>query len=105
LHAAAGRRHLARPGERAGRGRGDDARTLGAARAIAAGARGLSALPIEAVLPALLAALRERPNAVLVAPPGAGKTTAVAPALRAEPWCEGEILLLSPRRLAARAAA
>ncbi len=65
----------------------------------------MSALPIEAVLPALLAALRERPNAVLVAPPGAGKTTAVAPALRAEPWCEGEILLLSPRRLAARAAA
>ena len=45
------------------------------------------------------------PNAVLVAPPGAGKTTAVAPALLAEPWCGGEILLLSPRRLAARAAA
>jgi ATP-dependent helicase HrpB len=42
---------------------------------------------------------------VLVAPPGAGKTTAVAPALLAEPWCAGEILLLSPRRLAARAAA
>ena len=44
-------------------------------------------------------------NAVLVAPPGAGKTTAVAPALLGEPWCTGEILLLSPRRLAARAAA
>ena len=42
---------------------------------------------------------------MLVASPGAGKTTAVAPALLAEPWCEGEILLLSPRRLAARAAA
>jgi ATP-dependent helicase HrpB len=42
---------------------------------------------------------------VLVAPPGAGKTTAVAPALLSEPWCGGEILLLSPRRLAARAAA
>ena len=42
---------------------------------------------------------------VLVAPPGAGKTTGVAPALLGEPWCEGEILLLSPRRLAARAAA
>ena len=42
---------------------------------------------------------------MLVAPPGAGKTTAVAPALLAEPWCAGEILLLSPRRLAARAAA
>jgi len=65
----------------------------------------MTGLPIEAVLPRLLAALRERPNAVLVAPPGAGKTTAVAPALLGEPWCTGEILLLSPRRLAARAAA
>ncbi len=62
-------------------------------------------LPILAVLPDLVAALRERASAVLVAPPGAGKTTAVAPALLAEPWCTGEILLLSPRRLAARAAA
>jgi ATP-dependent helicase HrpB len=49
--------------------------------------------------------LREGSNAVLVAPPGAGKTTAVAPALLGERWCTGEILLLSPRRLAARAAA
>ncbi|WBH17328.1 ATP-dependent helicase HrpB [Sphingomonas radiodurans] len=62
-------------------------------------------LPIHAVLPKLLAMLRARCNAVLVAPPGAGKTTAVAPALLDEPWCSGEILLLSPRRLAARAAA
>ncbi|KKC25667.1 ATP-dependent helicase HrpB [Sphingomonas sp. SRS2] len=62
-------------------------------------------LPIDAVLPDLIAALREGPNAVLVAPPGAGKTTAVAPALLGQPWCEGQILLLSPRRLAARAAA
>lgn len=63
-------------------------------------------LPINAVLPDLLAALRARSSAVLVAPPGAGKTTAVAPALLSEPWVEGrEILLLSPRRLAARAAA
>ncbi|MEA1084056.1 ATP-dependent helicase HrpB [Sphingomonas sp. CD22] len=62
-------------------------------------------LPILAVLPELIAALRARPNAVLVAPPGAGKTTAVAPALLREDWCTGEILLLSPRRLAARAAA
>ncbi|HEY0115454.1 MAG TPA: ATP-dependent helicase HrpB, partial [Allosphingosinicella sp.] len=62
-------------------------------------------LPIHAVLPDLLAALRGGSNAVLVAPPGAGKTTAVAPALLGEPWCGGEILLLSPRRLAARAAA
>ncbi|WP_375420444.1 ATP-dependent helicase HrpB [uncultured Sphingomonas sp.] len=58
-----------------------------------------------AVLPALLAHLRDSPNAVLVAPPGAGKTTAVGPALLDEPWCTGEILILSPRRLAARAAA
>ncbi|KRC79724.1 ATP-dependent helicase HrpB [Sphingomonas sp. Root241] len=61
-------------------------------------------MPIHAILPRLLAALRAASNAVLVAPPGAGKTTAVAPALLAEPWCTGEVLLLSPRRLAARAA-
>ncbi len=61
-------------------------------------------LPIHIVLPELLAALRAGSNAVLVAPPGAGKTTAVAPALLNEDWCTGEILLLSPRRLAARAA-
>ncbi|MEP7007516.1 MAG: ATP-dependent helicase HrpB [Sphingomonas bacterium] len=65
----------------------------------------MTTLPIHAVLPDLLAALRVGPNAVLVAPPGAGKTTAVAPALLDEAWCTGEILLLSPRRLAARAAA
>ncbi|MBB3927995.1 ATP-dependent helicase HrpB [Sphingobium jiangsuense] len=65
----------------------------------------MSDLPIHAVLPHLLSALRKGGNAVLVAPPGAGKTTAVAPALLAEPWCDGQILLLSPRRLAARAAA
>ena len=62
-------------------------------------------LPIHAVLPDLLDVLRDRSGAVLVAPPGAGKTTAVAPALLAEDWCTGEVLLLSPRRLAARAAA
>ena len=58
------------------------------------------ALPIHAVLPDLLAALRAGSNAVLVAPPGAGKTTAVAPALLDQPWCDGQVLLLSPRRLA-----
>ncbi|MEA3036598.1 MAG: ATP-dependent helicase HrpB [Sphingomonadales bacterium] len=68
-------------------------------------ASGREDLPIHAVLPDLLAALRAGPNAVLVAPPGAGKTTAVAPALLGESWCTGEIFLLSPRRLAARAAA
>ncbi|WP_203310146.1 ATP-dependent helicase HrpB [Sphingomonas beigongshangi] len=65
----------------------------------------MSDLPIHAVLPDLLAVLRRGSNAVLVAPPGAGKTTAVAPALIHEDWCTGEVLLLSPRRLAARAAA
>ena len=62
-------------------------------------------LPILAVLPDLLGVLAKAPNAVLVAPPGAGKTTGIAPALLGEAWCTGEILLLSPRRLAARAAA
>lgn len=62
-------------------------------------------LPIMAVLPQLLGALTVRANAVLIAPPGAGKTTRVAPALLDEPWATGEIWLLSPRRLAARAAA
>ena len=62
-------------------------------------------LPIHTVLPDLLATLRDGPRALLVAPPGAGKTTAVAPALLTEPWCGGQILLLVPRRLAARAAA
>ncbi|MBX7456898.1 ATP-dependent helicase HrpB [Qipengyuania sp. 1NDH17] len=63
------------------------------------------ALPIHAVLPELLAALRGCSGAVLVAPPGAGKTTAVAPALLDEDWCSGTIILTSPRRVAARAAA
>ena len=62
-------------------------------------------LPIHAVLPDLLATLRGRSSAVLIAPPGAGKTTAVAPALLAEPWCTGTVIVLSPRRVAARAAA
>ncbi|MCB2064923.1 MAG: ATP-dependent helicase HrpB [Novosphingobium sp.] len=62
-------------------------------------------LPILAVLPELLAALRDAGRAVLIAPPGAGKTTAVAPALLGEEWCTGTVILLSPRRVAARAAA
>jgi ATP-dependent helicase HrpB len=64
-----------------------------------------SDLPIHAVLPDLLGALSEAPSAVLIAPPGAGKTTAVAPALLHEAWCNGTVLLLSPRRVTARAAA
>ncbi len=65
----------------------------------------MTQLPIHAVLPELLAALRAGSSAVLIAPPGAGKTTAVAPALLSEPWCSGSVIMLSPRRLAARAAA
>jgi ATP-dependent helicase HrpB len=62
-------------------------------------------LPIDNVLPDLLDALRVNSRALLIAPPGAGKTTKVAPALLGESWCGGEVLLLVPRRLAARAAA
>ncbi|QFU17548.1 ATP-dependent helicase HrpB [Microvirga thermotolerans] len=63
-------------------------------------------LPIDAVLADLAASLRARPNAVLVAPPGAGKTTRVPLALLDEPWVEGrKLIVLEPRRLAARAAA
>ncbi len=63
-------------------------------------------LPVTAVLPALGAALAGRSSAVLVAPPGAGKTTLVPLALLDAPWLgAGRIVLLEPRRLAARAAA
>src|SRR5437763_7069283 len=62
-------------------------------------------LPIDAVLGDLLAELRDGTRALLIAPPGAGKTTRVAPALLGEDWCVGQVLLLVPRRLAARAAA
>ncbi|MBB3763190.1 ATP-dependent helicase HrpB [Sphingomicrobium lutaoense] len=62
-------------------------------------------LPVTQILPELRDALREHGRALLIAPPGAGKTTAIAPALLDEQWCTGEILLLVPRRLAARAAA
>lgn len=63
-------------------------------------------LPIDDALPELLAALRTRSSAVLVAPPGAGKTTRVPLALLDEPWVESKkILILEPRRLAARGAA
>lgn len=63
-------------------------------------------LPVEHVLPALRAALVARGEAVLVAPPGAGKTTRVPVGLLDEPWAQGgKLILLSPRRIAARAAA
>lgn len=64
------------------------------------------ALPIEAALPDLRKALAARNAAVLVAPPGAGKTTRVPLDLLDAPWLgAGKIILLEPRRLAARAAA
>src|SRR5579884_858294 len=63
-------------------------------------------LPIDAALGDLAVALRRGNTAVLVAPPGAGKTTRVPLALLEEPWAQGrKILVLEPRRLAARAAA
>jgi len=65
----------------------------------------VSELPIHAVLAELLAALARPGAVVLVAPPGAGKTTAIAPALLDQDWCDGLVILLSPRRVAARAAA
>lgn len=73
-------------------GRGDSLRT--------------SDLPVAEVLPALEAALAAGRNAVLVAPPGAGKTTLVPLALLDAAWRgEGRVLVLEPRRLATRAAA
>src|SRR5437899_8079232 len=63
-------------------------------------------LPIDAALPQLAATLAARNAAVLVAPPGAGKTTRVPLVLMREPWVAGKkIIVLEPRRLAARAAA
>jgi ATP-dependent helicase HrpB len=63
-------------------------------------------LPIDAALPELTAALAAHNAAVLVAPPGAGKTTRVPLVLAREPWTDDRrILVLEPRRLAARAAA
>ncbi|MBV8754194.1 MAG: ATP-dependent helicase HrpB [Hyphomicrobiales bacterium] len=63
-------------------------------------------LPIDAALPELTAALARANAAVLVAPPGAGKTTRVPLVLAREPWAQDKtIIVLEPRRLAARAAA
>src|ERR1700749_2440673 len=97
------------------RGRYADARPLGRARQtkIQTPARGpmptsleLPDLPVAECLPRLLAVLGAQSNAVLVAPPGAGKNTSVPLArLDAPPMNGGRILMLEPRRLAARAAA
>jgi ATP-dependent RNA helicase HrpB len=65
-----------------------------------------TSLPIDAVLPQLTRVLSKENAAVLVAPPGAGKTTRVPLVLAHESWAQGKkIIVLEPRRLAARAAA
>ncbi|MEM6992702.1 MAG: ATP-dependent helicase HrpB [Myxococcota bacterium] len=64
-----------------------------------------SPLPIDALLPEIVAALRERPALVIQAEPGAGKTTRVPPALLEAGVGDGEILVAQPRRIAARMAA
>ena len=70
----------------------------------------MQSFPIDTVIPSIQAALAERANLVLSAPPGAGKTTRIPPALLSAAWTAaggggGRIILLQPRRLAARAAA
>ena len=61
------------------------------------------ALPVDAILPEILGSIREQPDLVIVATPGAGKTTRVPPALLGE--VTGEVVVLEPRRIAARLAA
>ena len=63
------------------------------------------ALPIDAVLPQVLDCLTQSGRVVLQAPPGAGKTTRTPLAILESGQCPGKILMLEPRRLAARAAA
>ncbi|MDQ6735585.1 MAG: ATP-dependent helicase HrpB [Nitrospirota bacterium] len=66
----------------------------------------MASLPIQSILTELERVLREGRHALLTAAPGAGKTTVVPPALLNEPWLQGRrIIMLEPRRLAARAAA
>ncbi|WP_027909340.1 ATP-dependent helicase HrpB [Pseudomonas sp. URMO17WK12:I4] len=66
----------------------------------------MNSLPIDSLLPNLCRALAERDEVVLEAPPGAGKTTRVPLAVLDQPWLAGQrIIMLEPRRLAARAAA
>ncbi|HSR37169.1 MAG TPA: DEAD/DEAH box helicase, partial [Desulfurivibrionaceae bacterium] len=63
----------------------------------------MTPLPIHDILPELRSALARHPAVVLAAPPGSGKTTVVPPALLDESWLHGQkILMLEPRRLAAR---
>ena len=62
-------------------------------------------MPVDEVLPELLNRLEGGSSVVLAAPPGAGKTTRVPFALASAAWCTGRIVVLEPRRIAARAAA
>src|SRR5688572_30631901 len=65
-----------------------------------------SGLPIDEILPELRTTLARHRNAVLQAPPGAGKSTVVPIALLEEPWLRGgKLVMLEPRRLATRAVA
>ncbi len=61
------------------------------------------ALPVDAILPEIIDSLRRHPSLVIEAPPGAGKTTRVPPALLE--LAKGEVVVLEPRRIAARLAA
>ncbi|APG63668.1 ATP-dependent helicase HrpB [Sphingorhabdus lutea] len=61
--------------------------------------------PIAHIYDDIAKAMGHHQNLVLIAPPGAGKTTFVAPKLLSEKWCNGRIILLQPRRLAAKMAA
>ena len=62
-----------------------------------------SELPVDAVLPEIIASLQQSPNLVIEAAPGAGKTTRVPPAILG--IVSGEVIVLEPRRIAARMAA
>ena len=65
-----------------------------------------SSFPISELLPQIATQLATHPRLVLEAPPGAGKTTQVPLALLDAPWLEGrKVIMLEPRRVAARSAA
>ena len=66
---------------------------------------GAPEFPITSLLPSILAELEHSTRLVIQAPPGAGKTTRVPPALLDAAWCKGRVLMLEPRRVATRAAA
>src|SRR5215468_9891269 len=67
--------------------------------------RAVLSLPIDAILTQIVTAVRERGSLVLEAPPGAGKTTRAPRALLEAGVADGEVVVLEPRRLAARLAA